>query len=477
MNFSRKSTWLVLGLLLGSLTILFSVESSLARQLGSVTSINTYLPFSVKHYPWITSFGSQVRDFNNPSVVTLVEESRLNWARIDAFNWSQIEPTNTNSAGYNWSSVDNATLQAASEKGIKVIAIIRGTPGWAQKVPPYSCGPVSEAALPDFAEFVSEVVKKYSVPPYNIKHWELWNEPDVVPSPGLGYDSVFGCWGNSNQTYYGGEYYSDMLNIIYPVIKSADPTAKVLIGGLLLDCDPTFNKSCKPGKFFEGIIRNGINWKGDNFDYVSFHGYVPYGGPGSPLYFDEHDPKWAHRGGVVLGKLDYLRYVMNKHGIDKPIFHTEAALLCPEYNTTDCTTPNNQFYESQADYVVWVFVRNLANEVDTTIWYEFQGPGWRYGGLLDGIQNPKPAYNAFKFLTQELYYTTYSGRVLENTMVDGYEFSTNDKKIWVLWSPDENPHTVVLPATASKTYDKYGVEIVLTGNQITVTSPVYVEFQ
>ncbi len=167
---------------------------------------------------------------------------------------------------------------------------------------------------------------------------------------------------------------------------------------------------------------------------------------------------------------------MSIYGLDKPIFHTEGALLCPEYNTADCTSPDSRFYESQADYVVWLYVRNWANGVDATIWYEFQGPGWRYGGLLDAAQNPKPAYNSLKFLAQELGTATYKGRVLENTAVAGYEFTTGSKAIWVLWSPDEKPHTVTLPASANKAFDKYGVGITLTGNQITVDSPVYVEF-
>ena len=167
---------------------------------------------------------------------------------------------------------------------------------------------------------------------------------------------------------------------------------------------------------------------------------------------------------------------MGIFGVNKPIFHTEGALLCPEHDIANCDPPNSQFYESQADYVVWLFVRNWANGMKATIWYELQGPGWRYGGLLDAAQAPKPAYNALNFLTQELESASYSGRVLQNTSVAGYEFTTNDKKIWVLWSPDENPHTINLPATATKAFDKYGGLIPLSGNQITVNTPLYVEF-
>jgi hypothetical protein len=474
----RSQLWVVLGLIMGMLTLLLSVESSVAQNQVDTTSSTTtdiYLPLTLHNYPWVTTFGAQVNNFADPNIANLAEESGLNWVRIDAFDWSKIEPQNTNSSGYHWDVVDEASLMAASENGINVIAIIRNTPDWAQKKPPYKCGPVSEGALPEFANFVRDVVKRYSAAPYNIKYWELGNEPDVDPSL-VSPNSVFGCWGDINDRYYGGGYYAEMLKVAYPAIKAADPMAKVLLGGLLLDCDPTKTTSCKAGKFLEGVLRNG---GGNYFDIISFHGYPPYLGPSSgfrSLHLDDNFPTWKHRGGVVLGKLDFLKQVIAQFGFDKPIFHTEGALICPENNSNDCNPPDNAFYEAQADYVVWLYVRNWANGVKATIWYTFNGPGWRYGGLLNEVQSPKPAYNALKFLTQELGAATYKGRVLESTPVDGYKFADGTKLIWVLWSPDQVSHMVSLPGNATKAFDKFGIEIPLSGNQLNVNSPVYVEF-
>jgi len=480
MKFLPKiSTWFLFALLLGVVSILVVGVARGAKvqdEDGLSASTDVYLPVAVKSYPWVTIFGTQVQDFNDAGVTTLARDANLSWVRLDAFHWGDIEPQNTTVSGYKWSAVDEASLIAASENGMQVIGIIRDTPDWAQKIQPYSCGAISEAAVPEFANFVRALVKRYSVPPFNVKHWEIWNEPDIVYSPELGFDSVFGCWGDASQTNYGGVYYGEMLNVVYPVIKAADPKSQVGIGGLLLDCDPTFDAACHSGRFLDGIIRKtGIQERGDNFDFISFHGYAPYSSAGG-LSLDENSPKWKHRGGVVLGKLDYIRDVLRSYGLDKPVYHTEGALLCPEYNTTDCNTPSGDFYETQADYVVWLFVRNWANDVDATIWYEFQGPGWRYGGLLDGSQNPKPAYNALQFLTQELRDAAYTGRVSLHAQVNGYEFSRNDMKVWVLWSPDEMNHTVTLPSSAQRAYNKYGVEVPITSNKVTVNSPLYVEF-
>ena len=74
---------------------------------------------------------------------------------------------------------------------MQVIGIIRDTPDSAQKIPPYTCGAIKDTAIPKFASFVKEVVKRYSAPPYNVRHWEIWNDPDIVYSPELGYNSAF----------------------------------------------------------------------------------------------------------------------------------------------------------------------------------------------------------------------------------------------------------------------------------------------
>ena len=71
-----------------------------------------------------------------------------------------------------------------------------------------------------------------------------------------------------------------MLKVAYPQIKAADPQAQVLVGGLLLDCDPRPGAGCSltaqnaiPPKFLEGILRNN---GGPYFDGVSFHAYDFY---------------------------------------------------------------------------------------------------------------------------------------------------------------------------------------------------------
>jgi hypothetical protein len=367
--------------------------------------------------------------------------------------------------------VNEAILRNASAGGLRVVATIQFAPEWAHKLPGRYCGPIDEQALGAFAQFLSAAVSRYSVPPYNIHHWELGNEPDIDPSL-VDARSGHGCWGDQSLPYYGGGYYAEMLKQVYPAIKAADPQAQVLIGGLLLDCDPTHppeGKDCKPALFLEGILRNG---GGNYFDIVSFHGYPLYNGS---LELDRHFVGWGYRGGVVLGKVDFLREVMSAYGVDKPIMHTEGALLCPELLVDHCAPPTTAFYESQADYAVWLHTRNLAAGVEATFWFRLKGPAWRHCNLLTRQQQPKPVYHALRTLSQQLTGATYSKPVTLFAELEGYEFTSSHKRIWVLWSPDGAAHAVSLPTETQAVFDKYGSSITPDSGSISINSPVYLE--
>mgnify|MGYP001057671281 CR=1 FL=1 len=398
-------------------------------------------------------------------------EAGVYWVRFDVFHWDKIEPVRTEPPTYLWDQVDEQSLRNAADVGLEVIAAVKYTPEWAQKVPGSFCGPIEEDTLDEFAQFLTALVARYSAPPYNVRYWELGNEPDVDPAlvPG---DHLFGCWGDESDPYYGGGYYAEMLKVAYPAIKAADPLAQVLIGGLLLDCDPTHppeGADCLPSRFLEGILRNG---GGGYFNVVSFHGYPLYYGS---LYTDEHWPSWEERGGIVLGKIDFLREVMADYDVDKPLMHTEGSLLCPENNADDCDPPGDAFFEAQADYVVWLYVRNWAAGLTATIWYQFEGPGWRECSLLNAAQQPKPAYKALAFLTQILDGATYQQPITRFDELRGYAFRAPDRRVWVLWSPDEEPHAMDLPEGVQGVYDKYGNDITPGSATIPVQSPIYVE--
>ena len=443
-------------------------DTSIAMAQDSKAAETVFLPLLAQSYPLPPPiFGTEMKS-TSPQYSGLASDAGVNWLRFPAFDWDRIQPTRTST--YDWQTVDEVSLRNAAAEGLQIIGTIKFTPEWAQKVTGSFCGPIKQDALEEYAQFLTALVKRYSQEPYNIQYWELGNEPDVDPA-WVEPRQIFGCWGDVHDPYYGGGYYAEMLKVAYPAIKAADPRAQVLIGGLLLDCDPTHppqDKNCKPAKFLEGILRNG---GGSYFDIVGFHGYPLYAGN---LKWEELDPTWAARGGVVLGRIDFLREVMATYDVDKPLMHTEGGLLCHP-NSPFCNPPEPEFYQQQADYVIWLFVRNWAQGLKATIWYHFEDAGWRYSGLLDENQQPKPAYDALKFLAQELDGATYEKAITRYPGLRAYEFSASGKKVWVLWSPDEQPQVISLPENADKAYDKYGMSLTPVEGEVTVKSPIYVE--
>ncbi len=241
-----------------------------------------------------------------------------------------------------------------------------------------------------------------------------------------------------------------------------------------MDCDPTHpiaGRDCSATKFFEGILRYQGNQGAQYFDIVSFHGYPVYDG-NQPI--DETLAGWAARGGVVAGKVDYLREVMLSFNISKPLFNTENALLCPETQTF-CAPPPTDFFEDQADYVVKAYTRSMALSIEANIWYTFNNGGWRYSGMLDDTNTPKKAYEVYVYLISRLRKAQYLNTITSYGGVSGYRFTRgNSPQIWVLWSQDGTPKNVPLPAGTQHMYDKYGVEQTPTPT-LSVSRPIYLE--
>jgi hypothetical protein len=259
-------------------------------------------------------------------------------------------------------------------------------------------------------------------------------------------------------------------------MKAANPSINVVLGGLLLDCDPRSvgtgycptKEKTKAPKFFEGVLLNG---GGAYFDVVSFHGYPTYQSGVNPIQSELNFTNWSAAGGVVAGKLNYIKSIMSSFGIDKPVFHTEGALLLPTVNMTS----TSEFEDAKANYLPWLYARNWSKGVQATNWYTLNGPGWRQSALLNESQQPRQAYNAYKLMIEKLgraEFISYS--VLENGIYR-FEFLTRDMRIWLLFSPDNNSRSLPTPAKFLTAYDVVNNLVTPDNGQITFSRPIYIE--
>jgi hypothetical protein len=391
--------------------------------------------------------------------LTQVVDAGVHWVRVGVFPWDKIEPVRTEPPTYRWHEVDERSLLNAADEGLEIIATIQFTPEWAQGYGGYYCGPIRDENLDEFAQFLEAVVSRYSVPPYNVRYWELGNEPDIDPrlaSP----RQVYGCWGDESDEHYGGRYYAEMLKVAYPAMKRADPEAQVMIGGLLMD-RPAGGKDTSP-RFLEGILEGG---GGPYFDILSFHAYTYYGGAPGKMW----GGNWPDSPTVMPGKVAHIRDLLARYGVaDKGLMNTEAALQCPEV-TDDCL-------ETQAMFVARVYAEALALDLEAQVYFALINEGWRHTGLLLPDLTPKPVYHAYRVASEFLTSVRYDGLVTGYPQqVEGYAFRLNDRTGYldVIWSVDGMVQRVTLPAGASA-YDRYGELIAGDGSILVDSGPVYV---
>ncbi len=335
-------------------------------------------------------------------------EARVRSTRYGYLSWARVEPTNTSADNYHWEIYDEL-MADYGERDLNVIIIIADIPSWAGE--PRS-GPFNDDARDDFAQFVGAVVNRYSRPPYNIKYWELFNEPDGTQPL---YGATINTWG-----YYGGKY-ALMLKEVYPAIKAADPSARVVMGGLAYD-----SFVAGGGNFYQRFINDVIeNGGADYFDILNFHYY----------YFARET--W----GNIIGKTNHLKAVLAWYGISKPMICTEVGIWGNDANLG-----------IQARYVPRVFSRGLSAGLESILWFPLSTEEGRTfdGGLLreEDLSDPKPAYISYQTMTAELDDYAYSSVVETGAWnLEGYEFasSATGKAKQVIWAQEDTSGQMIFP--------------------------------
>ncbi len=437
-----------------------SVTQDLGYSIGmieqpvTVTLQAMYLPLTVKYTSPDILFGVEAIDPLLPGDTVLINTVNLpaRWVRLNnRVSWRSLQPYE--GAPIPWSQLARFEQELISLKasGLTPIIIVDDYPRWATDNTvrddglPTSCGRLLEDKVDDFAAFVAEIVTRFKTPEFGVRDWELGNEPDVDPNI-VSPDDVFGCWGNVADPYYGGEAYGRMIIQVGRAIKAADPLARVWIGGLLLDRPSSIDPGQgHPELFFEGILRSGAD---RYFDIVAYHSYTGYGWQ-VVRDFDLLPSPWNEWGGGTVGKARYLRQVMQAYGVHKPVFLNETAFLCaydPKYPDRYpwCETPSEDFYELQANLNVRSATRAYSEKIMGYIWYTITGPGWRWGGLLDSAQSPKPVYWAYSRLIKQLSNSRSLGEVSYAPGIEAYAFDRGSDRLDVLWSIENQVITVTV---------------------------------
>ncbi len=422
-----------------------------------LTASQIYLPFIVRHYPSPSILGAQMYgSLSAETGFTRVVESTANWVRFQLV-WASVEPQNTTADQYNWADLD-ASLQAARDAGIEVILTVEGNPSWAAAT---AGGPVTNTE--DLIEFVSAVAQRYSF----IHYFELYNEPDSI-----------GRYG------FRGAQYATMLKAIYPAIKTVNPAAQVVLGGLGLDWFTD-----QGGPFDRNFLNDVLTGCGSAacFDVMNFH-YYPYFRPG-----------WEAYGRDVIGKTNYVLQILASYNFMRPVIVTET-------NWPSGLSWSNP--ELAARYVPKVYARSMAAGLRAAIWFAMTDATLGAPGLLDsttmpGSLIPRPAYEAFRVANQMLggarYVRTITQTATDSLPIEGYQLVTSDgQRLDVYWyecpsmgasTPPQDCDGVAplkIAATRITKIDKFGTATIVADEDdgyrdglVTLgilSSPVYVEY-
>jgi hypothetical protein len=179
-----------------------------------------------------------------------VRAARAGWIRLD-INWDVIQ--RHGARRYDWARFDTV-VAAARRRGLAVLGVIAYTPPWAR--PAGTTAMYPPAHVESYARFAGVAVRHFSRA--GVRAYEIWNEPNVArfwrPAP----DVV---------------RYTHMLRRAYAAIKSADPGATVVSGGLAPHGRYGQNdrETINPLSFLEWMYANGA--KG-SLDAVGWHPYA-----------------------------------------------------------------------------------------------------------------------------------------------------------------------------------------------------------
>lgn len=431
----------------------FSSAGKTGEVLAQGTGSRIYLPLVMNDHPRPSIFGVNAVGVADPRVARSLDSAKTGWVRsVNYLLWKDVQPTA--GGGYNWNAPSVQRLErdmiAAAQNRLNLIVIVHGTPEWATAYES-DCAPIAPDNYGHFAQFMAAAVARYGQVPYNVTFWEIGNEPDAPIMPS---DSIFGCWGVNDDPYFGGRAYGDMLNVVYPVIKSVQPSAQVLNGGLLLDAPPS-----PMTMFIDGIFAAGA---GGSFDILSYHSYS----------WDNGTPDGTL--GKIDWKIGFLRDRMAQWGVpEKPMMNTEAALLC------GVTCP-----ERQADIVARMYARAIRDGVSGYLWYIYDSDSFFNTALVDP-DNPttaRPAQAAFRHASLLLGGMEYLGPITDQpALVEGYHFRRGGRSISIVWSDTPRTITLSIPAgTITGCTNRSGAPAGCSGSGNTVTlaigtGPTYIE--
>ncbi|MHB0876399.1 MAG: cellulase family glycosylhydrolase, partial [Anaerolineae bacterium] len=340
------------------------IDCATARDAAGLTPIvlpDPHRPSPVKELPAV--LGANTADLGN---VYLLHGLGFGWLK-NYVSWAGIEKE---PGQYYWEDVDNIT-RAARRAGLRVLLRVHETPEWARPEGSTSTHPPSDLAA--YSRFLMALAWRYRG---QVDAYEIGNEPNLVFE-----------WGMEQPD---PARYAAMLRVAYVTIKTVDPDAIVVSGGVATTGDGG-EGAMGDLEFLRGMYRAGA--KG-YFDALGSHPY----GYGLPPFQEQQY-------GLSVARLAQQRQVMLEFGDgDTPIWATEtgwplaSAWSMGEHDSYVVTEREQALYYQelcllsarQWPWLQGLFLFNL--DFSTVPWYDSR-QAMRWYALLEGDGSPRLAYS------------------------------------------------------------------------------------
>jgi hypothetical protein len=260
-------------------------------------------------------------------------------------DWATIERV---PGQFDWTGADR-TVDAALQRGLRVIAILGTTPSWANGGQGWNVPPLDPALM---GSFVRAAATRYG--PRGVV-FEVWNEPNFHVS-----------WRRPDPAVYAA-----LLRVVHREIKVVSPASLVVTGGLAAGGNP------RPVEFVQAMYAAGA---GGHFDALGYH---PYCGSGPPL---------ATGSGLLM--TSDLHHVLAQHGDGgKQIWGTEIGWRVEVLGVSE-TQQATYLAQSYAQWQQW----RTAGWVGPLLWYNLRDQSMSlldphtHSGLHRYNWSARPAY-------------------------------------------------------------------------------------
>jgi hypothetical protein len=210
---------------------------------------------------------------NKLQALMLIHQAGVVWIRGVPCNWRDVQPR---PGQWNWSACDE-NLNDVTSVGMQPVVLFSYSTSWCTTASPgaRSLHWYPPCDYQQFSNFVFHLVARYGATPHpelegdgggpygqgKVQYWEVGNEPDVPGSLAL-------PAGSSPQD--AASIYAHLLRAAHDAIKSADPNAQILIGGLAHGGGA--GQTQRPD-FLRAVLTDPTYPGGESFDVMNFHTY------------------------------------------------------------------------------------------------------------------------------------------------------------------------------------------------------------